>query len=230
MKWNGPVKCPECGSGAVRRRELVHKAGTSVFSGKSSSSGFSFGIFGRARPRVWFGSGRHSGQRQSFRAREAQPLPLWPAILLPALIFLFQGQGQPFEFWSWAGFIVSGFWLMGALSDWSNYKEQWLCNKCGARFTPAKAVARPTQYTAPPPESHRELAPTDSPGPDSEGKNCSICGIWHPHYEYIYGNRSNRSYCRKCNREERAAYAEGGVDAARRYREEKRRQVQNSKG
>ena len=225
MKWKYPVKCPVCGSGAVRRREVVHKSGTSVYSGKSSSSGFSFRLFGRARPRVWFGKGRHSGQRQSIRAREAEPLPMWPAILLPGLILFSQGSVQSFGFWSWAGFVFSGFWLIGALSDREAYKEQWLCGKCGARFTPTKAVARPAQYTAPPPEIDPEPAPTGNPTPESGGKKCSICGTWHPHSEYVYGNRSNRSYCRQCNREEREAYSEGGVEAARRYREEKRQKI-----
>ena len=54
------------------------------------------------------------------------------------------------------------------------------------------------------------------------GKTCAICGIWHLHFEYEYGNRVNRSYCIKCNREERTAYAKGGVIAAQAYREQKR--------
>jgi hypothetical protein len=54
------------------------------------------------------------------------------------------------------------------------------------------------------------------------GKMCSICGKWHSYEEYSYGNRENRSYCRICNKEEKAAYANGGVESARRYREEKR--------
>jgi hypothetical protein len=54
------------------------------------------------------------------------------------------------------------------------------------------------------------------------GKLCSICGIWHPYGEYSYGNRDNRSYCRLCNKEEKAAYSSGGVEAARAYRELKR--------
>jgi hypothetical protein len=54
------------------------------------------------------------------------------------------------------------------------------------------------------------------------GKQCSICGKWNPLSEFTYGNRANRSYCRRCDKEEKAAYARGGVDAARAYRELKR--------
>lgn len=56
----------------------------------------------------------------------------------------------------------------------------------------------------------------------ANGKKCSICGIWHNHSEYAYGNRENRSYCRQCNKEEKAAYSQGGVETARMYREKMR--------
>lgn len=54
------------------------------------------------------------------------------------------------------------------------------------------------------------------------GKVCSICGKWHRLEEYTYGNRPNRSYCKKCNKEEREAYRRGGTSAAREYRENER--------
>lgn len=56
----------------------------------------------------------------------------------------------------------------------------------------------------------------------SNGKSCSICGTWFHASEFNYGYRENRSYCRKCNKEEKAAYNSGGVTAARQYREMKR--------
>ena len=93
-KWKTPIRCPDCGSTAVRRREVVHKSGTSNYSGTSSTSGLSVGLTGKARPRVWFGGGSHSGVRQSIRANEAQPLPYWPAIVVPVLMFLFRGEGE----------------------------------------------------------------------------------------------------------------------------------------
>ena len=54
-------------------------------------------------------------------------------------------------------------------------------------------------------------------------KACSICGKSFPLSEFTYGNRENRSYCRTCNKEERQAYAEGGRESARAYREEMRK-------
>lgn len=57
----------------------------------------------------------------------------------------------------------------------------------------------------------------------SNGKNCSICSRWHRMSEYDYGNRTNRSYCQKCCKEERAAYAKGGTEAAKKYRDDMRR-------
>lgn len=53
-------------------------------------------------------------------------------------------------------------------------------------------------------------------------KACSICGVVYASGEFAYGNKENRSYCRKCDKVEKAAYALGGADGARRYREEPR--------
>ena len=50
-------------------------------------------------------------------------------------------------------------------------------------------------------------------------KGCSICGNTFSYDEFTYGNRENRSYCRKCDKEEKSAYSKGGKDAARQYRE-----------
>ena len=62
---------------------------------------------------------------------------------------------------------------------------------------------------------------------DVDGKMCSICGKWFLYSEFEYGNRENRSYCKKCNSEERAAYSQGGTEAAREYREERRSKWEN---
>lgn len=65
------------------------------------------------------------------------------------------------------------------------------------------------------------MVPTNI-GESTNGKTCSICGSWYPQSQFEYGNRPDRSYCRKCNAEERAAYARGGAEAARQYREQMR--------
>lgn len=56
----------------------------------------------------------------------------------------------------------------------------------------------------------------------AQGKPCSICGEWKRAEEFEYGNRPDRSYCKKCNMEDQAAYARGGKEAAREYRERHR--------
>jgi hypothetical protein len=53
-------------------------------------------------------------------------------------------------------------------------------------------------------------------------KPCSICGTVYPAAEFNYGNREARSYCRACDKAEKAAYGKGGVEAAHRFREEQR--------
>ena len=53
-------------------------------------------------------------------------------------------------------------------------------------------------------------------------KTCSICGVNFPLDEFAYANRENRSYCNACDKGEKAAYAVGGAEAARRFRDEKR--------
>ena len=53
-------------------------------------------------------------------------------------------------------------------------------------------------------------------------KCCSICGKSYPTTEFSYGNRENRSYCRACDKAEKAAYAVGGSAAAAIFRQEQR--------
>jgi hypothetical protein len=57
-------------------------------------------------------------------------------------------------------------------------------------------------------------------------KSCSICGKSFPLSAFTYGNRADRSYCPACNKAERAAYAQGGTEAARAFRDDMRRQWQ----
>ncbi|MCL1476971.1 MULTISPECIES: hypothetical protein [unclassified Marinobacter] len=55
--------------------------------------------------------------------------------------------------------------------------------------------------------------------PSTEGKSCSICNKWYRMSEYDYGNKTGRSYCQQCNKEEKAAYSRGGKEAATEYRD-----------
>lgn len=53
-------------------------------------------------------------------------------------------------------------------------------------------------------------------------KACSICGKTFPISEFSYGKKDNRSYCRACDKAEKAEYAAGGKEAARQFRDEQR--------
>jgi hypothetical protein len=53
-------------------------------------------------------------------------------------------------------------------------------------------------------------------------RSCSICGVSYPLTEFNYGRRENRSYCRSCDKQEKTAYARGGAEAAREFREHRR--------
>lgn len=59
--------------------------------------------------------------------------------------------------------------------------------------------------------------------PPESQKTCTICGVSFPRSEFIYGNSEKRSYCRQCDKQEKAAYRRGGREGARGFREEMRR-------
>lgn len=209
------------------KAKVVHESGTSTYSGSSKVSGLSFGLSGRAMPRLFFGGSSHRGKRQSIRAQGAGVISLWPAIIVLIVIFIFHESGEAFGFWSWAGFVISGLWSLMVFVDILNYQEQWLCSKCDASFVPLK-MEDDDQSS----HSISELAKVKemskgSRDKEPDGKICSICGKWHSNSEYKYGKRENRSYCRTCDREEKAAYSEGGAEAARKYRDEMRSSWKN---
>lgn len=221
-KWKTPIICPDCGSSAVRRREVVHKSGTSEYKSSGSTSGVSFSFSGKSHPRYWLGGGSTRGVRQSLLARESQPVPFWPAILLVVFIFIFRGDQGSFGILSWLGFLVSGLWLAAAWRDISRYEEQWLCGKCGARFIPEAAEERQSSMDRAlinenALDKSRSLESSETS--NRSGKACSICGKWFPAEEFCYGNRSNQSYCKQCNKEEHAARQRGGNDGAKKFRD-----------
>jgi hypothetical protein len=216
------VRCPECGSTAVRKREVVFKTGTSYYSGRSSSVGFSFPLSKRGSLRGWTGGGSHSGKRQSATAQEASRLPFWPAIIVLAAVYLFGGGQSNFGMWSMLGVIFSVLWLIVAIKDLLDYPRDWLCSKCGIRFQLIDQSSEDLLETNPETIIEAPAMMSRNSNTSESGKLCSICGVFHPHSEFEYGNRSNRSYCQRCNRDEKAAYSEGGTEAAREYRESKR--------
>ena len=127
QRISNPTRCPYCKSTATRSREMVYKTGTSHSSGRSRTSGVSFSLTGKARPRIWFGGGRSTSRRQNIMAQEAEQstLPLWPSVIL---VFIYPPIGM----------ILAALWTIIAVmsNDDEEYKSQWICSKCGTYFTP----------------------------------------------------------------------------------------------
>jgi hypothetical protein len=62
---------------------------------------------------------------------------------------------------------------------------------------------------------------------DEKQKSCSICGNNFPRSEFSYGNREDRSYCRACDKADKAARSVGGAEAARKFRDSERSKWQS---
>lgn len=215
------TNCPNCGSTHTQSREIVHKIGTSVGESSGAYGGISFGRRGGSIG--WLGKSTRSSFRQSLLAKESAPVPILAPLILIILAFVFGSQNL--------GFIFILCWALVALVTNQNYKKQWLCKKCGSNFTPSLSpIVTNASTTA---EVNKNFANKEILMPQTtttniisansaDGKLCSICGSWFPKTEFNYGNKDNRSYCQRCNKEERMAYAQGGVNAARKFKKEKR--------
>lgn len=182
MKWKTPIRCSECGTTAVRLRDLVYKTGTSTYSGKSSTIGISVGLTKKHRPRVWLGRGSQSGRRHTLRARDARPLSLLPPTIMGIIIIIIfilptmQNASVGTSGFLIFGLVFSGVWFMVALFDRSRYKKEWMCNKCGALFIPGiSEVVEDNHSTTNPPEDESNMETLEKTT-DQGGKACSICG------------------------------------------------------
>jgi hypothetical protein len=69
--------------------------------------------------------------------------------------------------------------------------------------------------------SIRESRPAQARVETRSEKQCSICGTVFPIEEFNYGGRTNNSYCKECRKGHGAAYARGGSEETRRFREQK---------
>ena len=125
-----PAKCPRCGSGAIKRRDMIHKSGTSIISGKRSFWGMSVGLSGKTRPRIFAGSSSGHGGRATLRAQEAAPMSYNPAIKA----FLFFGILSLATPWFLLGVLWGFILLFVAIDDNRAYTREWWCNKCGGMF------------------------------------------------------------------------------------------------
>jgi hypothetical protein len=131
-RMNLQTRCPNCGSSATRSRSAVYQSGTATYSGRSSSSGISFNLFKRRRPRLWFGSGSHSGTRQNLMARSAGPMPFLPSLYVIIILFLIYGAEN-------SRIIIGALILWIIVSFYYNntrYVNEWICTKCGCFFDP----------------------------------------------------------------------------------------------
>ena len=218
------IKCPTCGSRTVRSREIVHKTGSSLYSGKRTSGALFLGRRGG-----WIGMSRSSGVRQSILAKDAAPFQFFPSFIIIFFVFYFAGQAS--------GFLLIGLWIVIALYSGLKYKEEWLCSKCGHTFVPTllntnsntndqvETLTEGGNFIDNNGEVHNINRNQEKSITNSQiisGKTCSICNDWFDNLEFTYGNGENNSYCKSCNREHHAAYASGGSDATRLYREAKR--------
>ena len=219
------ILCPHCGSTSARSRPEVYSSGTSHYSGRSSTQGLSFGLSKNPRPRLWLGRGSSSGKRQSIKAQYAARFPFYPGMLLAAFIYFPHDQNTAYSEWESWGIAISVLMTVCALYSLYCYFHEWMCSRCSYTFTP-----KPNDNNL----NSRDITPKKISGdsiamanqtesPENGGsKPCSICGARFPRSEFEYGNKSNRSYCRECDKLEKKAYADGGKEAARDFREKMR--------
>lgn len=221
------TNCPNCGSNQTQSREMIHKIGTSVGSGSGIYRGVSFGR--RSGIVAGIGASTHSNTRQSLLARESAPASIFAPLFLVVLAFIFGSKEL--------GFMVIFCWALIAFVINKGYKKEWLCKKCGAKFIPYLIKTAPDAPAII--EVNNTVVKNEASTPEiiqskkihiksADGKSCSICGGWFQKAEFSYGNKDNRSYCQQCNKEEKMAYTQGGVEAARKYKKEKRESWANS--
>ena len=133
------IQCPHCGSTSAKSREEVYSAGTSHYSGRSSSCGLSFGLSKNPRPRAWFGRSRSRGKRQSVKVQQAERFPFYPGFLIAGFIYFTHDQVLPYSEWESWGVAISVLLTVCAGYSLHCYFTEWLCNRCGYTFTPNSA-------------------------------------------------------------------------------------------
>jgi len=213
------IQCPNCNSSSVRKREVVYSSGTSTYSGRSRGSGFSFGLTKSFKPRISLFNGSSSGKRMSKKASEAERFPFMPSIVLCALTIFFNDN---YLNWSICWFALSAMLFALACHDLVMFYTQWVCGKCGCYFViERERTKKPIRRTSNK-NTIKEATQKEITMDLDSGKPCSICGDFFPDNEFDYGNKSNRSYCRTCDKEEKKAYRAGGTAATKAYRDEKR--------
>lgn len=119
-------RCPNCNSGATRKREMIVNAGTNRRNGWSiSASGF--------------GSlTAYTSKGKSDFTSSMEPLPIfWPAILF--LFTYHKASWDSFDYW-WVGAIFFGFWVICAVHDMLVFNKEWACSRCGEKWIPGDSM------------------------------------------------------------------------------------------
>lgn len=120
------LRCPNCNSTAVRKREMIVKSGT------YDRAGGSIGLSSRPSPRVFVSRGRNNW------VEELTPMSyFWPILLA---IFLYGHAVSPetsvgIGFYSLVFFNV--LWFMAVRGSKDGFKKEWACSKCGEVWNPA---------------------------------------------------------------------------------------------
>jgi len=130
------IQCPHCGSSSAKSREEVYNAGTSHYSGRSSSCGLSFGLSKKPRPRAWFGRGSSRGKRQSVKVQQAERFPFYPGLLIAGFIHITHDQVLPYSEGELWGIAAAAVLSLSACFSLYRFLTEWMCNRCGYTFTP----------------------------------------------------------------------------------------------
>lgn len=121
-------RCPNCNSTAVRKREIIVKAGTYERAGGSIS------LSGKLSPRIFVSRGRNNW------VEELKPMSYgWPVLLA---LFLYGHVASP-EISAGIGFyllvVFNALWFIGVQGSKAGFKKEWACSKCGEVWDPAES-------------------------------------------------------------------------------------------
>ena len=121
-------RCPKCNSTAVRKREMIVKAGTYDRAGGSVS------VSGKLSPRVFVSRGRNHW------VEELKPMSYgWPILLA---LFLYGHAASP-ETSVGIGFyllvVFNVLWFMAVQGSKAGFRKEWACSKCGEIWDPSES-------------------------------------------------------------------------------------------
>ena len=121
-------RCPQCNSTAVRKREMIVKAGT------YDRVGGSTGFFNRSPTRVFASTGRNRW------AQELAPMSyFWPSVLALFLWAWAYGPDTTVGLGFYLFITINTLWFVGVYSDQVSFRKEWACSKCGEVWDPTES-------------------------------------------------------------------------------------------